>query len=250
MEKIEKLPIYTLDRNLIKKRKQNYINMGKEIYPKTEPLTEEKYDVIFNSFNSGNKHCLNELFTLSIDHIIKTLANIYAKYDIENVLPFEESLSVSLEAIIKYVNNYETLPNSHWDYLCKILNITIYNKLTKIYSRTKHYQDKVETQPNSSIIYIIDKQGSQSNEYSKILINEARERINKTKAKLPSRNAKVLELRYGLNNNNPLTFEEIGKIENVGRNCAHQLVSAALKRVRKPENIKKLNIYKDLDFQF
>ena len=74
-----------------------------------------------------------------------------------------------------------------------------------------------------------------------------RERIIKIMARLDTRMARVLALKYGLFDGDVKTFEEIAKIENVSRSRVDQLVSQALRRIRHPKRIKPLKAYADKD---
>lgn len=52
---------------------------------------------------------------------------------------------------------------------------------------------------------------------------------------LPSREAQILQFRYGLKGNRPMTFEQVGSILGVSRERVRQLETRALKMLRCPE---------------
>jgi RNA polymerase primary sigma factor len=60
------------------------------------------------------------------------------------------------------------------------------------------------------------------------------ETINESLSTLTERQAKILELYYGLNGNRPMTLEQIGEIFNVTRERIRQVREQALKRLRHP----------------
>jgi RNA polymerase primary sigma factor len=60
------------------------------------------------------------------------------------------------------------------------------------------------------------------------------ETINDSLATLTERQAKILELYYGLNGNRPMTLEQIGEIFGVTRERIRQVREQALKRLRHP----------------
>ena len=60
---------------------------------------------------------------------------------------------------------------------------------------------------------------------------------------LKSREKEVLLLRYGFNNNTPMTIEEISKIFNISRERVRQIESKALMKIRRSKHIKALVEY-------
>lgn len=66
------------------------------------------------------------------------------------------------------------------------------------------------------------------------------ETINSSLSALTDRQAKILELYYGLNGNRPMTLEQIGEIFNVTRERIRQVREQALKRLRHPSHCNSL----------
>jgi RNA polymerase primary sigma factor len=67
--------------------------------------------------------------------------------------------------------------------------------------------------------------------------------INDSLSTLTERQAKILELYYGLNGNRPLTLEQIGEIFGVTRERIRQVKEQALKKLRHPSNGPDLKSY-------
>ena len=78
------------------------------------------------------------------------------------------------------------------------------------------------------------------NEMLKVIINEL------LSEKLTPREKTVLEYRYGLNGKERLTLEEVGKIFDVTRERIRQIEVKSIKKLRKPNSIKKLNGYSNI----
>ena len=91
--------------------------------------------------------------------------------------------------------------------------------------------------------FIEDKEVITPNEYAsnELLKNELAEILKE----LTPREAKVLQLRYGLGDNRPHTLEEVGKEFNVTRERIRQIEAKALRKLRHPSRSKKLGDYRD-----
>ena len=62
---------------------------------------------------------------------------------------------------------------------------------------------------------------------------------------LTPREEKVLKLRFGLDDGNPKTLEEVGKEFNVTRERIRQIEAKALRKLRHPSRSKKLKDFLD-----
>lgn len=62
---------------------------------------------------------------------------------------------------------------------------------------------------------------------------------------LTPREEKVLRLRFGLDDGNPKTLEEVGKEFNVTRERIRQIEAKALRKLRHPSRSKKLKDFLD-----
>ena len=91
--------------------------------------------------------------------------------------------------------------------------------------------------------FIEDKEVITPNEYAsnELLKNELQKILND----LTPREAKVLKLRYGLDDGRPHTLEEVGKEFNVTRERIRQIEAKALRKLRHPSRSKKLGDYRD-----
>ena len=67
--------------------------------------------------------------------------------------------------------------------------------------------------------------------------------IEKALSTLPVREAEVISLYYGINRENPLTLEDIGKIFKLTRERVRQIKEKALTRLRHKSRSKQLRTY-------
>ena len=72
-----------------------------------------------------------------------------------------------------------------------------------------------------------------------------REQLNEVLATLTPREAKVLSLRFGIEDGRPRTLEEVGKEFNVTRDRIRQIEAKALRKLRHPSRNKKLKDFLD-----
>ena len=72
-----------------------------------------------------------------------------------------------------------------------------------------------------------------------------REQLNEVLATLTPREAKVLSLRFGIEDGHPRTLEEVGKEFNVTRERIRQIEAKALRKLRHPSRNKKLKDFLD-----
>ncbi len=70
-----------------------------------------------------------------------------------------------------------------------------------------------------------------------------REKLKEALSTLTKRERKVLEYRFGLNNQKPKTLEEVGRIFNVTRERIRQIEAKALKKLKHPSRSAKLRMF-------
>ena len=72
-----------------------------------------------------------------------------------------------------------------------------------------------------------------------------KEQLSEVLQTLTPREEKVLKLRFGLEDGNPKTLEEVGKEFNVTRERIRQIEAKALRKLRHPSRSKKLKDFLD-----
>ena len=73
--------------------------------------------------------------------------------------------------------------------------------------------------------------------------NMLRERIDEVLTSLPSREASILRLRFGLDSGHPYTLEEVGRKFSLTRERIRQIETMALRHLRTPKRSKRLKEY-------
>uniref|UniRef100_A0A7C4XAT6 RNA polymerase sigma factor SigA n=1 Tax=candidate division WOR-3 bacterium TaxID=2052148 RepID=A0A7C4XAT6_UNCW3 len=77
-------------------------------------------------------------------------------------------------------------------------------------------------------------------------ISILKDRFNEILKDLPKREEKIIRLRFGLGNGTPKTLEEVGRMFNITRERVRQIEAKALRKLRHPTRIRKLQVFKDL----
>ena len=79
----------------------------------------------------------------------------------------------------------------------------------------------------------------------KLRLSLLKEQLAEVLKTLTPREEKVLKLRFGLDDGNPKTLEEVGKEFNVTRERIRQIEAKALRKLRHPSRSKKLKDFLD-----
>ncbi|NIZ19762.1 sigma-70 family RNA polymerase sigma factor [Entomospira culicis] len=99
-----------------------------------------------------------------------------------------------------------------------------------------------ETESNSTLGEFITDSRYTSPE-SELEQSELHQQINKLLATLPAKEAKVLEMRFGLNNHRAQSLKEVGEYFNLTKERIRQIEKKALQRLAKPANKADLAIF-------
>ncbi len=91
--------------------------------------------------------------------------------------------------------------------------------------------------------FVADKDGVTPESYVESVM--LREQINQVLGDLKERERKVIILRFGLDDNEPKTLEEVGQVFNVTRERIRQIEAKALRKLRHPSRSRKLKDYLD-----
>jgi len=76
--------------------------------------------------------------------------------------------------------------------------------------------------------------------------NDLREKLNQILDELPKRESDILKLRFGWDNNDPQTLEQIAQMfGGISRERVRQLETQAIKRLKHPARAKKLAELRD-----
>ena len=175
-----------------------------------EPLSSEEEEIYLNQYRNGDKNARDKL----IEHNLRLVAHIVKKY--EHKKDDEDDLiSIGTIGLIKGIDSYST---SHSTRLTTYIARCIENEILMYYRANKNLCKNISI--NESVGY--DKEGNEitlmdilktpAPDFAIDIHNQENiNRLDKYFKVLTTREKEILELRYGLNDNDKLTQKEIAK---------------------------------------
>lgn len=244
-EELIDFELYSVDPNVIEERNKKYLATLNKLYGSIKPLTKNDYDTIKPILESGDKSVMLILVEKTIPFIGYALAKIYAKYDIEPVLDFEEALSYALSRFYETVPEFEYLPNCYTAYASSLVSFYVYKFLKRDYFRHLARRERINLVKTKSVIWEIDKQETDDFAFNLMYSAEVREKFLKIIKCLKPRNAEILLMRFGFITGEPMTYSAIAKHFNISRNAVKIYEEAAIKKLKKNKIERALKAYDD-----
>ena len=195
-----------------------------------EPLSSEEEEIYLNQYRNGDKNARDKL----IEHNLRLVAHIVKKY--EHKKDDEDDLiSIGTIGLIKGIDSYST---SHSTRLTTYIARCIENEILMYYRANKNLSKNISI--NESVGY--DKEGNEitlmdilktpAPDFAIDIHNQENiNRLDKYFKVLTSREKEILELRYGLNDNDKLTQKEIAKKYDISRSYVSRIEKRALTKM-------------------
>ena len=195
-----------------------------------EPLSSEEEEIYLNKYRNGDKNARDKL----IEHNLRLVAHIVKKY--EHKKDDEDDLiSIGTIGLIKGIDSYST---SHSTRLTTYIARCIENEILMYYRANKNLSKNISI--NESVGY--DKEGNEitlmdilktpAPDFAIDIHNQENiNRLDKYFKVLTSREKEILELRYGLNDNDKLTQKEIAKKYDISRSYVSRIEKRALTKM-------------------
>jgi len=152
----------------------------------------------------------------------------------------------------EYLNDYDFIQDVYVELIDYIKNNEAYNNVIN-YMKATYIHIKT-TKVIKSLLKNRNKENIYTN-YDRILvdINFEDRTINRLSKEiilnvlktLTSREERVLKLRFGLEDNNPMSFKEIATLLNVSKDRVRQIETKALRKLRQPDRVKRIQGFYD-----
>ena len=195
-----------------------------------EPLSSEEEEIYLNQYRNGDKNARDKL----IEHNLRLVAHIVKKY--EHKKDDEDDLiSIGTIGLIKGIDSYST---SHSTRLTTYIARCIENEILMYYRANKNLSKNISI--NESVGY--DKEGNEitlmdilktpAPDFAIDIHNQENiNRLDNYFKVLTTREKEILELRYGLNDNDKLTQKEIAKKYDISRSYVSRIEKRALTKM-------------------
>ena len=226
------MPIFTNDKFLRNERAKKYVEIGNNLYRGTKDLTKETYNQICEEFKNKNENAITMLVEHSIRLIIDLAAKVYAKYDIEDLISFDEAISWTLDKFNFTLKNFETLLSSYVMYSSTV-SYLVYKIISRRYDiLLKRYLNET-CMKNEDLIWKLDHVNSENYSYADLNCEEFRKRFDKVVKKLPAIQSKSLKMKFGYDTWVELTYDQVAEKLNTSRTNIQLAVVRALRNIRK-----------------
>lgn len=203
---------------------------GNGSFPKPLSSKEEKKYLLLAS--QGDIEARNIL----VEHNLRLVAHIIKKY-YSNQNDQDDLVSIGTIGLIKAINTFDINKNiklSSYASRCIENEILMYFRNLKKSSQDISLNEAIDTDKDGNPLSIIDVLSVDDN-----ILDTLNNKLNKSKlndyinSELDKRERQVIILRYGLDNNKPLTQREVANILGVSRSYISRIETKALKALRR-----------------
>ena len=214
--------------NLLNAIISNMLFMGSysnEIFP--PPLDEkEENDCILKMMN-GDKDARNKL----ILHNLRLVAHIVKKFDTNN-LDVDDLIGIGTVGLIKGIDTYSPLKKvklTTYAAKCAENEILMYFRSNKKNSKNISIYEGISCDKEGNEITILDILKTKDPDYLEdIYIKDNIELLKEYLKVLNPRERRIIDMRYGFNNNEELTQKEIAKIMGISRSYVSRIEKRAI----------------------
>lgn len=222
-----------INEQTIQKRYNEFMKQAEELYPNLNNITILEYRNLREDFLKGDRNALILLFEKSIKDILVCVAKIYSKNEIEGYVPFQEAASYALWHMRNMIANFETLPKYKAHFTESLMAVYLYKKLIQQYEDAIRDQSRYEFMPTSNLAWQVDNQKAEDFDYNTVVSEEFKNAVRKLLKNFNETDQKVLTLRFGLENDEPMTLKEIAETYGVTRSRVDQVVRRVVKKLEK-----------------
>ncbi len=203
---------------------------GNGSFPKPLSSKDEKKYLLLAS--QGDIEARNIL----VEHNLRLVAHIIKKY-YSNQNEQDDLVSIGTIGLIKAINTFDVNKNiklSSYASRCIENEILMYFRNLKKSSQDISLNEAIDTDKDGNPLSIIDVLSVDDN-----ILDTLNNKLNKSKlndyinSELDKRERQVIILRYGLDNNKPLTQREVANILGVSRSYISRIETKALKTLRR-----------------
>lgn len=203
---------------------------GSSAFPK--PLTPKEEEIYLKKMKNGDKEAKNKL----VEHNLRLVAHIIKKY-YANTNDQDDLVSIGTVGLIKAINTFNPNKNiklSSYASRCIENEILMYFRSVKKRSQDISLNEAIDSDKDGNPLTLMDIMSCEDN-----IIDELDTKIKSTQVKsfinkeLTKRERTIIILRYGLNDDKPLTQREVAKMLNISRSYVSRIETKALKKLKR-----------------
>lgn len=244
-----KLPIYTTNKDIIEERQNKFLNILNIGYAKAERLTPQQYEAIKILFEHDKNSALEILIEKSVGLIVDAVSYLYAKHDIEKLVPIEDALQECILHINKKVKDFNILPHFYAEYAKSYISYMSYVRLHRMCDIQQAVSSKVDLHSNNDLTYIINKEKNEKFDHKQILLKDFRKALSKAERELSEQEKMIISLRFGLETGEELQCKDIAIILGLSRARINDALVKALRKLRKEDSVKYTRDYAKIDME-
>lgn len=172
------------------------------------PLTAEEERNCLERLKNGDRHARDEL----IEHNLRLVAHIVKKY-YSNTSDQDDLISIGTIGLIKAVNTFDHTKGirlSSYAARCIEYEVLMYFRAAKKSAQDISMNEPIDTDKDGNALTLMDVMSTEDNIVDNLDCKVKSEQLKRYIAQvLTPRERLIIELRYGLNNDHPLTQREV-----------------------------------------
>lgn len=197
-----------------------------------EPLSNEEEERCIEGLLNGDQRCRNKL----IEHNLRLVAHIVKKFDAKGDMT-DDLISIGTIGLIKGIDSYRPSKNTKittYAARCVQNEILMYFRANKKTTGDVSLSDSIGYDKEGNEISLIDVIKDESDDIVEDLhLQELLDSLSKYMSVLSKRETKILEARYGLNNQKEKTQKEIADELHISRSYVSRIEKRALTKILK-----------------
>ena len=196
------------------------------------PLTAEEERNCLERLKNGDSSARNEL----IEHNLRLVAHIVKKY-YSNTNDQDDLISIGTIGLIKAVNTFDHSKGirlSSYAARCIENEVLMYFRAAKKSAQDVSMNEPIDTDKDGNALTLMDVMATEDNIVENLDWKVKSEQLKRYIAQvLTPRERVIIELRYGLNNDHPLTQREVAARLKISRSYVSRIEKKALQLLKR-----------------
>ena len=214
--------------NLILQNMSFFGSYSNEMFPK--PLTAKEEQKYIKKMQEGDKEARNKL----IEHNLRLVAHIVKKFE-TTTNDIDDLIGIGTVGLIKGIDTYspdKKVKLTTYAAKCAENEILMYFRSNKKNSKNISIYEGISYDKEGNEITILDVLKTKDPDYLEdIYIKDNIELLKKYLRILTPRESKIINMRYGLNNQEERTQKEISKIMGISRSYVSRIEKRAITKI-------------------